>query len=112
MPDLFNIDAGDLRRRVEIQANTPAANSLNQPIDSWATVATRWASIEPASGTRFTASEQTRTLTTHKVVIRYYPGLTPKYRIVYGSRVFNILQILNEGEFNVRHTLLCQEVVE
>lgn len=111
MPDLFNIDAGDLRRRLAIQANTPAPNSLNQPLDSWSTVATVWGQIVPTSGQKFTASEQVRNATTHKVIIRYFAGLTPRHRILYGSRVFNILQVINEEEMSVRMTILAQEVV-
>jgi SPP1 family predicted phage head-tail adaptor len=109
--DFFAIDAGKLRRRIQIQANTVTQSDLGQPVDSFATVATRWASIVPASGQAFAATDQVRNDTTHKVILRYYPGLTPRHRIVYGSRVFNILSVLDEEEMHVQHTLLVQEVL-
>jgi SPP1 family predicted phage head-tail adaptor len=111
MPDLFAINPGDLRRRVEIRTNTPTKDAKGQNQPNWSTIATVWASIEPASGTHFVATEQVRNETTHKVVIRYFAGLTPRNQLVYNGRTFNILSVINETEMNVRHTLLVQEVV-
>ncbi len=111
MADLYAIDAGELRQRIQIQANTVTQSALGQPLDSWATVATRWASVKPASGQMFVATEQVRNATTHKIVLRYYAGLTPRHRIVFKTRVFNILSVINEEELNVRHTVLAEEVL-
>lgn len=111
MADETQINAGDLRFRLQIQANTPTNGPKGTRVDSWATVATRWGNIMPASGKSFVASEQIRNATTHKIVMRYYDGLTPRHRIIYNGRVFHILQTLNENERNIRHTVLATEVI-
>jgi SPP1 family predicted phage head-tail adaptor len=112
MSDTFDIDPGDLRYRVQIQQNNPTKDSNGQDVDDWSqTLACRWMNIEPASGTHFVATEQVRNMTTHKVTLRYFEGLTTRHRFLYKSRIFNILSVINEGEFNVRHTVLVQEVV-
>ena len=86
-------------------------DTKGQRITSYATIATRWASIVPASGQYFVASEQIRNSTSHKVVMRYYDGLSPRDRIKYGSRIFNILSVLDENSLKTRHTLLVTEVI-
>lgn len=111
MAEDFDIDAGELRFRIELQRSTSTKDDKRQPVLSWSRLGDRWASIKPASGQRFVASEQIRDATTHKIVIRFFPGLTPKDRIKYGSRIFNLLSVINEGELGVRHTLLAQEVI-
>lgn len=109
--DLWAIDAGPMRFRIEIQANTPTTTGKGEHVQSWTTVTSRWASIAPASGQRFVASEQIRDQVSHKIVIRYYAGLTPRHRIKFGSRIFNILSVLDEGELHVRQTILATELV-
>jgi len=109
--DLHAIDAGSLRFRVDIQTNAPTTTSKGEHLDDWTTTVTRWASITPAAGQFFTASEQIRNSVSHKIVIRYYGGLTPRHRLKFGSRIFSILSVLDEGELHARQTILATEVV-
>jgi SPP1 family predicted phage head-tail adaptor len=111
MPDSFDIDPGKLRFRVQIQQNTPTKDPTGQDLENWSMIACRWASIEPASGSHFTATEQIRNDMTHVIAMRYFAGLTPRNRLLYCSRIFNILSVINEWEMDVCHTLLVQEVV-
>jgi SPP1 family predicted phage head-tail adaptor len=112
MEDKYLIDSGDMRFRADIQVVTKTKDTKGQLRETWATVATRWMSIAPASGQRFTASEQIRNSISHVICLRYYEGLRPlSYRILYLGRVFNIASVLNENELNVRHTVLATEVI-
>lgn len=112
MPDLWDINAGDLRFRGEIQeVQGQTKDSKGQMVPNWVSVATRWMNILPASGQYFVASDQIRNSISHKIIIRYCEGLTPRNRIKFGNRIFNILSILNEGELKVRHTILATEVI-
>jgi SPP1 family predicted phage head-tail adaptor len=48
---------------------------------------------------------------THKIRTRWRDGVTPKDRISYGGRTFNIQSILNTRERGVEAVLLCKEEV-
>jgi len=41
--------------------------------------------------------------------VRYFPGLTPKHRIKFGDRVFDILGINNVRELNIGLEILAKE---
>lgn len=82
--------AGTLRHRVTIQQATETQNSYGEIVQTWTTVATVWGAIE-ARGMResFTASQQFATAD-HVITIRHRSDVTPKMRLVYGSRTFDI----------------------
>ncbi|HWB00591.1 MAG TPA: phage head closure protein [Pirellulales bacterium] len=115
--NLTEINPGDMNKRVRIYAPPTSADTVNQSdasnpdMTGWTLAATRWAYVAPASGTAFVASEQVRNQTSHKIVMRYYPDLSPQYRLILGSRVFNVLSAIDEEERKIRHTVLAQEVL-
>lgn len=80
---------------------------------TWATLATVWASIEPI-GSKEGASRAlaSRPEATHKVVMRYQPGvsITSHCRVLFGSRVLDIAgEPLNWDEGNRMLVLYCKE---
>lgn len=107
------VRAGRLRFAVLIQSSTDSTNSLGEPVESWATVSggSVQADIEPISGREYQAVQQIAAETTHKVTIRYLSGITPKYRVLYGSRVFDILAVRDLEERGRVTELLCRERV-
>lgn len=104
---------GRRRFRISIQSSTDSTNSVGEPVESFSTVSngTVWASIEPISGREYQAVQQIAAETTHKVTIRYLSGITPKYRVLYGSRVFDILAVRDVEERGRVTELLCRERV-
>ena len=104
--------AGLLRKRVTIQRATEgAADDYNQTVLSWSTLATRWAGIKPMSGQERLESAQVGADVTHEVRLRWLDGVTPKDRISYDGRVFNIQSVINTAERGVEAVLLCKEEV-
>ena len=103
------IRAGSLRHRVEIQSVTDSASAFGDVSQSWSTVTTVWASIEPLKAREAFEAQQTKTRVSHRVEIRYISGVTTKHRLVYGSRTLNINSVLNPGERNERLVLVCTE---
>jgi len=71
--------------------------------------ATVQASIEPVSGREYFAEQSTQADVTHRVYTRYVSGVVPKMRVKYGSRVFDILSVINTRERNVELQLMCRE---
>jgi SPP1 family predicted phage head-tail adaptor len=109
MGELRLMEAGKLRHRITIQSLTEAKNELAETEETPASVVTLWASVEPLSGRELFLVQQYSSEITHRVRIRYYPGLTPRHQIVFGSRTFNIISIINKEERNIELELLCKE---
>lgn len=96
-------------RRVTIQQVTEASDGQGGQTETWADVATVWASINPMSDYEKFQAQQLQTNTTHKLTIRYRTGLTTKHRVLFGTRIFNIKGIVNPGEANFFLNLKCIE---
>lgn len=105
------IEAGRLRHRVAIQSATEAQNDLGEVEKTWATTATVWGAVEPLTGRELWQAQQVSAEITHRVRMRYRSGLTPKNRILFGSRILEINAILNPEERNIDLELLCREKV-
>ena len=105
------VRAGRLRFAVTIEVSTDTTNTVGEPVESWATMSggSVQADIEPISGREFQAVQQIASETTHKVTIRHLSGITPKHRVAYGSRYFDILAVRNLEERGRVTELLCRE---
>lgn len=115
------LKAGQLRKRVRLQQippNVTNPDAYNAPdlINSWADVATIWASIEPLTGRELAWAEVALVGdVTHKVTIRYFSGVNAKMRFAYLDphtnklRYFNIEFVRNPEERNRRLECICHE---
>ena len=87
-------------RRVRLERATPTADGFGEPIDSWATLADVWAAVTPVSdGERARQAEVAATVS-HRFVIRWSAttgAVTPRDRLVYGGRVFDIRGVKEIG---------------
>jgi SPP1 family predicted phage head-tail adaptor len=101
--------AGPLNQRVSIQSPTFTRNAMGEPVPTWITLGHRWAAIEPASGARVTNGEQLQSETTHVVRLRYWSSITPRCRILFGSRVLEINGIVAPAERGDEMVLACAE---
>ena len=48
----------------------------------------------------------------YEIRIRYYSGVTPKWRVKWGSRIYDIESVINPDEKNVMLDLMCVEVID
>jgi SPP1 family predicted phage head-tail adaptor len=108
------LSAGMLRRRVTIQQRASTQDSFGQQAITWADVQTVYAHIESLSGNQLTQAQSIYSQTTHKVTVRYQAFLADvktvgSYRILYGTRIFDIGADLNVDERNRVIELLCSE---
>lgn len=81
---------GDLRERVMIQRTTNTRDSVGGIIQSWATVATVWASVEPMSAGEQFRRQQVQAKADWRVTIRYRNDILPADRITWRERVFQV----------------------
>ncbi len=106
------MNIGPLNKRLEIQSSTDTRDGLTGAMaKTWATVTTVWAQIEPLSGNETWRARQAQSDATHRITIRWYSGLTPAYRFLYGSRIFNIESVMNTDERGSQMVCTCTEEV-
>jgi len=98
--------AGELNRRVEIQANTPTTNDIGELVASWATVATIWAKIEPVSGRELLQTQQVQATATARIRMRYR-SITPLHRIKHGDDIYEINAVIDVDDIHEQLELLC-----
>lgn len=104
--------AGLLRKRMTIQTGARVSDGQGGVTVTWSDVATVWGSLDGLkTDERINALAVQATLT-HKIVIRYYPNLTPRHRVKVGTRVFNIIGVRNYQDKNVLLELDVVEVVQ
>ena len=87
-----------MRYRMEVQEVTNAPDEMGQPVLSWSTSVTKWVSILPLTARELYFTKTVRPETTHRITMRYFAGLTSSHRLKMGSRIFNILGVINENE--------------
>jgi SPP1 family predicted phage head-tail adaptor len=69
-----------------------------------------WAGIFPVSGTTWIGSQQINSQITHRIVIRYRPGLTADHEVTHGGRCFRIRRV-SDLEERGRWTIMeCEEL--
>jgi SPP1 family predicted phage head-tail adaptor len=102
------IDPGRLRERITIQAATETRNAIGEVVQSWATFAERWASVDGLSSREFLIQGQQQTDITHRVRLRYVDGFKSTMRILWRGRVLEITSLLEHGNRS-EHEALCTE---
>jgi SPP1 family predicted phage head-tail adaptor len=103
--------AGTLRHIVSIQARDTAQESV------YGSQGTTWTEVYgnvPVAITPLTGKEREIAMaifpdSQFEIDMRYLPGLTVSHRIVYGTRIFDILNIDNIDERNRELVLTCKE---
>lgn len=96
--------AGELNKRIILQ-RAPAEQ--DGPYTNY--IAAN-AAIVPISGKDFIAGLAEQSEITHRVIMRYQSGVKPNMRVVYGSRLFDVLHVINANEANRELNLLCKEL--
>jgi SPP1 family predicted phage head-tail adaptor len=110
--------AGTLRHRVTFQQQVTARDTDGAEIVIWSDFATVWAALEQPPGRvqgregfdNFASQELARADTL--VRIRYREGIHHKLRIVFGSRIFDILAVAEVETRRREIHLLCEEKPE
>ena len=103
------LSAGDLDRRVTLQARSTSMDSFGQQLTTWTVAFDAWARVTPLTGRELLAAQAIVPETTHEVVIRYRASTSPGMRVVYAGRVLDVRAVLDEDSAHVQQQLLCSE---
>jgi len=89
------MQAGKLRHRVQLQRaiNSQDAQS-GANIETWQTLATVWASLEPLSARDFIAAQAAQNQISARAVIRYRQQITAGMRLIHSSGNYLIEGVL------------------
>lgn len=102
------IDPGKLRERVTVQIASGSTNTLGETVMAWSNSTSVWASVEGVSAREALEAGQQETTITHRVRLRYLPGLTQRMRFAWRSRTLNIVSLLEYGN-RTDHVAICEE---
>jgi SPP1 family predicted phage head-tail adaptor len=105
------IQPGKLRYPVIIQKLVGTLDAAGQEVLTWQTHGTRWASIEPLQGRELLSARLIQSEVTTRIRLRYLAGVKAKMRVLFGSRVFDIQDVINPEERNIELQLMCIERV-
>lgn len=104
------IDPGKMRERVTVQAASGSTNTLGEAVLTWATTSSVWASVEGVSAREALEAGQQEVTITHRVRMRYLPGLNQNMRLSWRNRTLNIVSLLEYGN-RTEHVAICEEQV-
>jgi SPP1 family predicted phage head-tail adaptor len=106
------MDVGALRHRVTIQTAATTADPLRGQASGAPTVLAQNvpAAIEPLEGRELLEAQQLSAVVSHRVRLRYLAGVTPRSRVLFGARTFEVASVINVEERNVELRLFCQEI--
>lgn len=102
------IDASKLRDRVTVQIASGTTNALGETVLTWANSTAVWASVDGASASEALAAGQQNVSVTHRVRMRYLPGLTQNMRFSWRNRTLEIVSLL-EQQNRTAHEAICTE---
>ena len=94
------MDAGRLDRRIVIQRATTSADAFNQPLETFAALATVWAAAVPVSDGERMKAGQTLAGKMTRFTIRYsseVADVDPRDRIVFDGRTYDIAGVKELG---------------
>lgn len=104
--------AGSMRHRVTIQQRSTGVDAAGGALDSWETFATRWASLNRASGSEVWASAQRSGRVPSVFRLRYLAGVSPAMRLVHDGRTYEILSAVNQEGRKAELVITAEELVE
>ena len=106
------VRARKLKHKITIQSATETQDAYGEPVQTWATYAIRDAEIIPTAGNEYFVSQQVYSSQPVQFRLRYdntVRQITPKMRISFDSKVFDIESVINFREMNRDIDLMCVE---
>ena len=102
------IDPGKLRERITVQVASGTTNALGETVLAWSNSTSVWASVDGVSAREALLAGQQETSITHRLRLRYLPGLTQQMRFAWRGRTLEIVSLLEHGNRS-EHEAICQE---
>jgi SPP1 family predicted phage head-tail adaptor len=101
---------GGLRHYVTLEAPVDTPDDNGGVSRTFVATATFWARIAPKSSAMIDRADQQQQLVTHDITFRAWPGLTGAMRLRLGTRLFQILSIVDADEKATTLRASCEEI--
>jgi head-tail adaptor len=101
---------GGLNQRARILARTLTPDGGGGFRESWETVATVWAALEPLTAVTKYGPDLRETRVRHRITLRRIAGLAVGQRVTVGPRTFRVTALLDRGLQSATLNLLCEEL--
>ena len=108
---------GNLRRTVTIQRQSKVQDVMGQPVDTWTTLVTRRASLEPLNGREYLEASGENADVSTRIRIRYdatVARVKPYDKIIDGASspnaVYDIESVIVPRERNREIVLMCRRL--
>jgi len=105
------MQAGELRHRVTIQSKVVTQNTYGEEELAWSDVATGWAAVEPLAGREYLEAKQVQADVTTRIRMRYRGSIRPEMRAVWGSHIYDILEVIQPDGRPIALHLMCREML-
>jgi SPP1 family predicted phage head-tail adaptor len=103
------MQSGKLRESITIQQKTDVISDSGEAVATWTTYASMFADIRTPSGREFFGQDKFNATVSHVVTVRWNAGITPAMRVLWGSRVLNIIYISEDRQHAKMMQLNCME---
>lgn len=102
--------AGKLRHLVEIQQLVEVPNEYGELEETYVKYADAYAEIRPLLGRENFAEKQLTSEQTHKIKMRFIPGVTASMRVIHGTKIYELIGYpVNWEERNIFLTFNAEE---
>jgi SPP1 family predicted phage head-tail adaptor len=103
------MQSGKLRESITIQQKTDVVSDSGEVVATWTTYASAFADIRTPSGREFFGQDKFNATASHVVTVRWNAGITPAMRVLWGSRILNIIYINEDRQHANMMQLNCME---
>ena len=102
--------AGQLRHKIEIQKKVQVPDGMGGFSEEWVKHVDARAAIWPTSVKEIVRHGKLEQINITPMRIRWRSGIDGENRVLFGSRIFNILGAVNKDERNKQLDLVCEEI--
>lgn len=104
--------AGDLRHLVTLQslvAASPDQKATGEPDTTWTDWHAVHAAVEPLRGRELIAAQALQSDVDTRIRIRYRAGVSAAMRVVFGTRHYDIVTVIDPSERHIELQLMCRQ---
>jgi len=103
---------GERRQRVVFQTATITQDAFGEPDQTWTTLATQWAMVQPLKGAERTRANEVHAEVTTRIVTRNndtIDGLAPGDRATWSGRTYDIKSVIHRDHRRSELEILAVE---